>query len=62
MPPYACPLCAGKGHLPPTQQEKRPICHACNGTGIVWSPRPYTPKPRRQRVIPPPEWEWASSA
>ena len=41
MTPHACPVCFGQGTgYNPSAADKADVdkCHACNGTGIVWTP------------------------
>ena len=45
--PYTCPICLGRGCVPPgfynlytygSTSVTMEICRTCNGTGIVWAP------------------------
>ena len=43
--PYICPVCDGRGSMPPgfydsaiaLNSTQREPCRTCNGTGIVWT-------------------------
>ena len=56
MPPYICPVCGGKGSVPPgfydtggypwdttTNINIRQPCRACGGSGVIVTPDEYQP-------------------
>ena len=66
MTPHACPVCAGRGVVPPgfytfglASSTAPETCRACQGSGVLWETEAviggYDARPSRYFYVPPKE-------